>query len=310
MSQELYKKYRPKIFKMVVGQGASVNVLKKKLKRKNLPHALLFSGPSGCGKTTLARILRRKLKCGKHDFTELDCADFRGIEMVRNIRSRLYQAPISGKCRVWLIDECHKLTNDAQNAFLKMLEDTPKHVYFMLATTDPQKLKRTIRTRCMEVAVRNLTNRHMNTLLVSTIVAEKKKVPKDAIDKIIEHSSGSARMALVLLDKIIDLDSEEEMAEAIQATTAEVQAHGIARALLNSHTKWSHMVKILKETLNEEPETVRWMVLGYARTVILSGGKFTSTAYLIIDAFRDNFFDSKHAGLAAACYEVITGSKD
>ena len=307
---ELYKKYRPIKFSGMIGQSSSVKVLQTKLKKKTLPHALLFTGPSGCGKTTFARILRKKLGCGKHDFTELDCADFRGIEMVRNIRSHLHQAPISGKCRIWLIDECHKMTGDAQNAFLKMLEDTPSHVYFMLATTDPQKLKVTIRTRCTEIIVRSLNRKSMFKLISYICGMEKIGLPEEVAEKIIECSYGSARKALVLLNQVIELDNEDDMIEAIKTTTAEVQALSIARALLNPHTKWMEMIKILKESSDEEPESIRWMILGYAKTILLSGGKLSGRSYLIIDTFRDNFYDSKWAGLIASCYEIIVGTKD
>jgi len=308
--KELYRKYRPTKFKEIVGQDNSVKILQTKLENGNLPHAILLTGPSGCGKTTLARILRKKLKCGKHDFTELDCADFRGIEMVRSIRSHLYQAPISGKCRIWLIDEAHKMTGDAQDAFLKMLEDTPDHVYFMLATTDPQKLKKTIKTRCTEIVVRSLNSKSMSNLLSHICELEKVKIPEEVIEKIIESSDGSARKALVLLNQVIELDSKEDMIESIKATTAEIQAIIIARALLNPSTKWPDMAKILKETSDEDPEQIRWMVLGYARNVLLSGGKLSGRAYLMIDTFRDHFYDCKMAGVVAACYELIVGTND
>jgi len=308
--KELYKKYRPKTFNKVLGQSSSVKVLQTFIKKNKVPHTLLFTGPSGCGKTTLARILRKELKCGKHDFTELDCADFRGIEMVRNIRSHIHQAPISGECRVWIIDECHKLTNEAQNAFLKILEDTPNHVYFMLATTDPQKLKQTIRTRSTEIVVRSLNNKSILKLLSYICKMEKIRLPEEVADKIAECSNGSARKALVFLNQIAELDDEDDMMGAIKATTAEVQAIIIAKALFNSRTKWIEMAKILKETSNEEPEQIRWMILGYAKTILLSGGKLSSRAYLIIEAFRDHFYDSKWAGLTASCYEIIVGTRD
>src|SRR5690606_3369465 len=109
----------------------------------DIPHAMLFTGPSGCGKTTLARILRVKLRCSDNDFQEINAADFRGIDSIRSMRQQVGAAPLGGDSRIWLIDEAHSMTADAQNAFLKLLEDTPRHVYFFLATTDPQKLKKT-----------------------------------------------------------------------------------------------------------------------------------------------------------------------
>jgi len=307
---EMYKKYRPKTFKEIIGQTNSVKILRSKLKSKTLPHAILFSGPSGCGKTTLARIVRKALQCGMHDFTELDCADFRGIDMVRNIRTHLYQAPISGKCRIWLIDECHKMTGDAQNAFLKMLEDTPNHVYFMLATTDPQKLKTTIRTRCTEIVVKPLNSKHMNQLLNSVCSQENLRIPSEVLEKIIDNSNGSARKALVLLDQIIELKDADDMLNAIKTTSVEEQAISIARALHNPNTRWNELARVLKRIQNEDPEPIRWMILGYAKAVLLSGGNRSDRAYLIIEAFRDHFYDSKWAGLVASCYEVIIGAKE
>ena len=304
---ELYKKYRPTKFSEITGQDSSVKVLQTKIKKKTLPHTILFSGPSGCGKTTFARILRKKLKCGKPDFIE---GAPRKIEDVRAIKRMINQAPISGQCRIWLIDECHKLTSDAQDEFLKMLEDTPNHVYFILTTTDPQKLKKTIRNRCTEIIVKSLNHKSMDKLLHYICSMEKTKLSKEVFEKIIECSDGSARKALVYLDQVVELDNEDDMIEAIKATTAEVQAIAIARALFNPRTKWIEMTKILKETASEEPEQIRWMILGYAKTILLSGGKLSGRAYLIIDAFRDHFYDSKWAGLVASCYEIIVGAKD
>ena len=309
-ANELYKKYRPKKLETMIGQDTTVLMLNQMLKQNRLPHTLLLIGPSGCGKTTLARILRRKLDCGKLDFREVNCADFRGIEMVRDIRSHLQQAPIDGSCRVWLIDEAHKLSNDAQNAFLKMLEDTPNHVYFMLATTDPQKLLPTIRTRCTEAVVKRLSTSNMQKLIGRVCNKEKVKIPEEVIEEIIESSEGSPRKALVLLNQIMSLEDKESMLENIKATTMEIQAIIIARALLNPRVKWHEMAKIIRETAGEEAEQIRWMVLGYTNKVLLSGGKLSGRAYIIIDTFRDNFYDSKLAGLSAACYEVVVGSNN
>jgi len=304
---ELYKKYRPSKLKEIFGQNNTVKMLRQMIKQNRIPHTLLFTGPSGCGKTTLARILRRKLNCGKADFVEKNC---RKIEEIREIRSRMNQVPISGETRIWLLDEAHQLTSDAQNEFLKMLEDTPSHIYFMLTTTNPQKLKNTIKTRCTEIAVKKLQDKTMSNLLAYVCKKEKIKITEEVEEKIIENSDGSARKALVFLNQIMDLDDEEDMLEAIKKASAEVQASLIVKALLNPRTKWDEMAKILKETSTEEPEQVRWMILGYVKAVLLSGGKFSGRAYIIIDAFRDHFYDSKHAGLAAAAYEVIVGAKN
>ena len=136
---ELYKKHRPKTLARVVGNKSTVEALRSMLEARTLPHTLLFHGPSGTGKTTLARIVKNELGCLPTDFHEHNSSDFRGIDFIRELRSKVNLAA-AGPCRVWIIDECHQLTRDAQNAALKILEDTPSHVYFFLCTTDPQKL--------------------------------------------------------------------------------------------------------------------------------------------------------------------------
>jgi len=304
---ELYKKHRPKKLKDIYGQPTTVTKLNNIFEHDNIPHAMLFTGPSGCGKTTLARIVRRKLKCSKYDFHE-DAP--RKIDDIRLIGNRMRQAPMKGSCLVWLIDEAHKLTSDAQDEFLKMLEDTPRHVYFLLTTTDPQKLKTTVKNRCTEFTVRPLKETHIQALLQIVCKEEEVKVTQDVICKIIDNSNGSARQALVLLNAIINLESEAEMLEAILAVTAETQAFAIVQALLyKPKTSWKEMARILKATEGEEPEQIRWLVLSCCKTELLKAGHLSGRAFLIIDAFRDNFYDSKLAGLAAACYEVIEGIK-
>jgi len=114
MSKEFYKRYRPKSLKGIVGQDAAVASLKSLVDVGKVPHFLLLSGPSGVGKTTIARILKDSLECSDADFIEKNCADFKGIDTVREIRKHINLLPINGKCRIYLIDEAHKLTPDAQ----------------------------------------------------------------------------------------------------------------------------------------------------------------------------------------------------
>jgi DNA polymerase III gamma/tau subunit len=307
MELELYKKYRPKTFKEVIGQKQITKMLQEMVSKRQIPHTILYSGPSGCGKTTLARILSSHLECGKHDLVEVNCADFRGIDMVREVRTAMMKAPISGKTRVWIIDEAHKLTSDSQNAFLKILEDTPKHVYFMLATTDPHKLLKTIRTRSTEIVVKNLTNKEIGTLLENICEKEGIEITEEVVEAITENSEGSARKALVYLNQIKHFTDVDDMIEVISKPVSETKGIDIARCLFNPKSSWSDMAAILKEAQSEEPETVRYIVLGYARSILLKGGKMSEKAFEIIDVFSDNFYDSKHAGLAACCYEIMTG---
>lgn len=305
---ELYKKFRPKTLKAVLGQPGPVASLQRFVANNNVPHAMLFTGPSGCGKTTLARILVRELGCSKADFQELNCADFKGIDMVRDLRRSAGLAPMEGPCRVWLIDEAHELTGPAQQAFLKLLEDTPGHVYFMLATTDPGKLRKTIHTRCTEIRLSSMSNVAMLRLLDRVCERAGITTGPAVKDAIMEAAEGSARKALVLLEQAGFLDGEEAQLQAVQASQeSKTQAIELARALLGG-AGWPAVAKLLKE-ITEDPESLRHMVLGYCAAVLLGGGRMSGRAFHIIDVFGSNFYDSKRPGLIAACYEVATAGK-
>lgn len=310
MSHELYKRYRPKSFKGLIGQEEAVRLLQGWHTSNRIPHSILLTGSSGCGKTTIGRILKTKLCCSDHDFLEINGADSNGINDIRAIGLRMGLSPLGGKCRIYLIDEAHQITKDAQDALLKMMEDTPKHVYFILATTDPQKLKLTIRNRCSEVRVRDLTREELEALVKRVLEAEEKSLSADVIARIAEVAEGSARKALVELDKVIDFEKESEQLECLKNHTKHVAVE-IAQALLNTRgqTTWPQMAKILRG-VEEDPESLRHMILGYCTSVMLGSadrgpGKLAPRAALVINYFRDNFYDSKRAGLVEACYAVI-----
>lgn len=305
MSTELYKRYRPKTLKGVVGQEGAVSSLQRLIDKGKIPHCILLSGPSGVGKTTIARIIKELLACGDGDFLEINCADFKGIEMVRDIRRSANLSPMGGDARVWLIDECHMLTKDAQNAFLKLLEDTPSHTYFLLATTDPQKLLKTILTRSTEVKLGLMDVHSLCMVLQRVVDKEQIEMDEDVLNEIAEASDGSARKALVILEQVASVEGTKAQLEAIQATTINKdKAIELARALISPAAKWPAVAAILKE-IKDEPEGVRYLVLGYSKSVLLGGGPLSARAFKIIDIFSKNFYDSKQAGLIAACYEVV-----
>ena len=308
MTHELYKKYRPKKLKDIIGQDDTVSVLKTYIEKKTIPHAILFAGPSGCGKTTLARILKKKVGCAGQDFSEINASDFRGIDTIRDIRKHAPLGAIGGGSRCWLVDECHLLTKDAQNSFLKLLEDTPEHVYFFLATTEPKKLLATIRTRCTDFNLKLLAEPDIQKLIKKVCKAEKVKLSDDVVEKLIDHSDGSARKCLVLLEKVAGLKKEEEQLDAIESEQDDKEAIEVFSALINPQTNWKKMVGVLRG-VQAEPESIRWLVLGCCNNIMLNAGrgKQWGRANTIIEAFMDPFYDSKKAGLISACYEVITG---
>lgn len=301
----LHIDYRPDRFKDVVGQDAVVASLYAKAKNGKLPHVMLFTGPSGTGKTTLARILRRPLKCSTHDFAELNAAKDRGIDMVRDISSRTTTKPLAGDNKIYVIDEAHALTSDAQSSLLKMLEDTPDWVYYILATTNPEKLKATIKTRCTEFKLKSLQNADVLKVLNSVIERSGIDGPSDeVIEKIISVADGSARKAVVLLGQVIDEDGDEAQIKAIAAADFKTEAIDLARALMKK-AKWNTIRNIIKNMGRdlESVEGVRRAVLGYCASCAIKGD--TGRAMVIMDSFRDHFYDSGIAGLVLASWESI-----
>jgi len=301
---ELYKKYRPKTLKGIIGNKSTVASLRNMLERKTVPHTILFHGPSGCGKTTLARILKKELECHDLDFQELNCSDFRGIDTIREIARTMSLAPAGGKCRVWILDEVHQMSSAGMNAALKILEDTPQHVYFFLCTTEPQKLLKTIRNRCCEMPVENLGEDGTKRLLKRVAKREKIKIDQDTLDDISDASEGSARRCLVILDKLKNLAGADRGA-AIALQEEEREGIELCRALLQGK-KWTTVAKILRE-VQGEPESLRWAVMGYCSAILLK--KANPHAYRILTCFEEPFYDSKKNGLIRACYEAVHGEE-
>lgn len=301
--KELYLKYRPKRFEDVIGQNEAVDTLVRKQETNTIPHAILFCGPYGTGKTTLARIVAKELNCNKHDFVEKNTADYRGIDDIRNIRKVMNQAPMYGDVRVWLLDEVHMMTTQAFNALLKPLEDTPKHVYFMLATTEPNKVLHGIKQRCLMINLKPLDDKMIKHLLSVICKKEGIKVRDKVVKKIVLYSNGSAREAVQMLDKVYLLDSEQKQLDSIAKTSVQTQTIDIARKLIDTRTKWRDIAPILKELRNENAESIRRLILSYATSVLLNGDN--ARAFRMIEAFRDNSFDSDFAAIVAGCYEVI-----
>lgn len=300
----LYLKYRPTTLEDLIGNSDVVEILSDMLANtQTCPHAFLLHGPTGCGKTTIGRIIARTLGSAEDDIQEIDTADFRGIETVREIRRQSRFLPMGSKCQVWIIDECHKLTGDAQSAMLKMLEDTPEHVYFILCTTDPQKLLSTIKGRCSALQVNQLNETEMFRLLRRTVKAEKTELDKAVYEQITQDSLGHPRNALVILDQVLRVDPEKRLAVARRTAEEQSQSIELCRALVKA-AGWKTVAGILSGMKTQEPERIRQAVLGYCQAILLKGAMHDQCG-VIMEFFEKPFFASGFPGLTLACYSSI-----
>jgi DNA polymerase III gamma/tau subunit len=242
------------------------------------------------------------------DLREYNSSSYRGIDSIRDIARISTLAPV-GKCRVFILDEAHRLTGDAQNASLKMLEDSPPNSYFMLCTTDPDKLINAIRTRCTHMPVRALQYDELMKLLNRVVKKEGIVLSEQHADEVVAAANGSARLLLVILEKIACLAEADRSAAILNRVGDETQAIDLCRALVK-RVPWKKVAGLLRGLQAEDVESVRWSVLGYCRSVLLSekgGGPEQQQAFFVIQAFAKPFYDSKESGLAAACYEAVVG---
>ena len=226
MSLALYRKYRPSIFADVIGQEHVTTPLSNALESGRIHHAYLFSGPRGCGKTSSARIMARSLNCekgptpnpcgkcqsctdlvangpGSIDVIELDAATHGLVDDARDLRDKAFFAPVSSKYKIYIIDEAHQLGPGAANALLKVVEEPPPHVLFIFATTEPEKLIATIRSRTHHYPFRLVPPGILAEHLEKLCQAEGVKVEKGVIPLVVRASGGSVRDALSVLGQLL-----------------------------------------------------------------------------------------------------------
>jgi len=214
MGKALYRSYRSKSFDEVIGQEHITTTLKNSLNAGTYSHAYLLTGPRGVGKTSIARILAHAVNKVDYpadpayiDIIEIDAASNRRIDEIRELRERVTVAPTSLKYKVYIIDEVHMLTREAFNALLKTLEEPPGHAIFILATTDVHKVPDTIVSRCLRFHFRPIDHEGITNHLSNIAKNESIKIDDSALQIIAEHSEGSFRDAIALLDQIRSHDS-------------------------------------------------------------------------------------------------------
>ncbi|HWT91526.1 MAG TPA: DNA polymerase III subunit gamma/tau, partial [Solirubrobacteraceae bacterium] len=263
----LYRRHRPRTFASVVGQEHVVRTLRNAVEQDNVHHAYLFVGSRGTGKTSMAKILAACLNCVNGptiepcgvcescraianatslDVIEMDAASNNSVDDIRDLRERVGFAPVSGKYKVYILDEAHMLTAAAWNAFLKTLEEPPPNTVFVLATTEANKILPTVADRCHRFDFTRPTVQQIATVLERAAVSESIEIPPDAVALLARHATGSFRDALGTLEQLVTYSGTAIALEDVLAVLGvadadllfealeSVAAHDPRRALLSA----------------------------------------------------------------------------
>jgi len=262
MYQALYRKYRPKTFDEVIGQDVIVKTLKNSIRNNIVSHAYLLSGPRGTGKTTIAKIFAKVLNCSDPvdfepcnkclscnqannnqniDIIEIDAASNNGVDEIREIRNKITLVPTNSKYKIYIIDEVHMLTTQAFNALLKTLEEPPAHIIFIFATTEPQKIPKTILSRCQRFDYKKVSNQKIAERLRFIANQENIKITDEALLEIAILSDGGVRDSISLLDQAFAYSDDEITLDDI---------HAINGTLLDSEIQ-SFIIDLLNKNLVE-----------------------------------------------------------
>lgn len=300
----LYRKYRPKTFSDVVGQEVVVKILKNSILNNKISHAYIFSGPRGTGKTSIAKIFSKAVNClnttdgdlcnncenclqnidEEIDIIEIDAASNNGVDEIREIRNNVKLMPVHLKYKVYIIDEVHMLSTSAFNALLKTLEEPPKHVIFILATTEFNKIPATVISRCQKFDFKKITNKQIEDRLKYILEQEKKSLNGEVISLIAKLSDGGLRDAINMLDQVISLEKENVTVDDVYNLIGDISEKNIIILLENIV---SGNIKETLKNINEYYEEGKNFINICERLQLLIRN-------IIIFNNTDNYFDKKY----------------
>lgn len=307
----LYNTIRPSIIEDVIGQPWAVAQVEGWFNKTGVPHSVLLAGPSGTGKTTIARILAKAVGSQPVDIVEKNCASDNGVDMIRSIESNLPFKQLSGNPKVYIIDECHQLTTQAQRAFLKVLEEERSHVYFFLCTTNPEKLEGPLKTRCSQITLKEVPTpvilSHLRTI---TTWRPDLSLPDAILVKIAAAASGSVRKALVLLEQIAATGPDH--ADEILADDGEIapDLFQIIKDYYAGKNVLTSSGAVLGALDDSQVEVFRRSALGYGAAILKNPKTKPDKGKEVcglMQAFKTPFWNSGKNGLILAIAEVTYG---
>lgn len=291
--QAIYRKYRPDTFDKVYGQKHITDILKNQIETKNISHAYIFSGSRGTGKTSCAKIFARAINClnlqdgnpcnkcencmssleeSTLDIVEMDAASNRRIDDIRELRDKVIYPPTKLKYKVYIIDEAHMITNEGFNALLKIMEEPPKHLVFILATTEIDKIPQTILSRCQRYEFKMINAKDISDNIKYILNDLNRKMDDDAIELIANKADGAMRDALSILDQVLSIEKENITKQDINDILGIVDNTGIFK-LVNSIIK-KDATEVLDNLYtishNKPVENVMGELLNHFRNLLLS----------------------------------------
>ncbi len=327
--QVLYRRFRPQKFSEIYGQEQVTDILKNQIKTGNISHAYLFCGPRGTGKTSAAKVFARAVNCENNNngepcmecdnctkqtgasilnTIEIDAASNRGIDEIRQLKDNIGFIPVSGKYKVYIIDEIHMLTTEAFNALLKTLEEPPEHVIFIFATTEIYKVLPTILSRCQRFDFKRISD---NVIIdkLSVILKEMNiKAQKEALSVIASASDGSLRDALSLTDKLLNSSDENNLtAEGVRSVlgfTDEEEIFALAQAISDENA--GSALEILDNAVNSGADTEHIIasLTEYFRSLLI----YTSTSkYEQLLRKSESYYESLKRNSAYLTPQLISG---
>ena len=293
MAKALYREYRPQKFSDVLGQDRVVNVLKNQVKSGQISHAYLFAGERGCGKTTCAKIFAKAINClnpidsspcgecencksieeeSTMDVVEMDAASNRRIEDIRNLKDRVVYPPYILKYNVYIIDEAHMITREAFNALLKIMEEPPSHLVFILATTEIEKIPKTILSRVQKFEF-NKIGREDIIKQIDIILSDRNiTIEQEAKELIVKKAKGAMRDALSILDQVLSIDKNNFTLKDVENILGLVDFESLDKLIANIisyNQKYSLDLLFDLRNNNKDDKDILDGLVGYFRDIMI-----------------------------------------
>lgn len=302
----LHTKYRPETFEEVLGQDIAVGSLKENL-ASGQSQAFLLTGPAGTGKTTLARIMAKNSGCDTMGINEIDAASNTGIDAMKRVtESAMYRSLDGTGKKCYIIDECHMLSKSAWNSLLKILEEPPKHVIWVLCTTEPYKVPKTVVSRCVSIELDLVSVKLLRDLVSWVAEAEGLDVSDEIIALLCDAAQGSPRNALTGLAKCSSAKTYAEAESLLRYHEGSKEAIDLARLIFKNTFSLTTVQPILKQLKDTPPESIRITVFNYAASVWIGSKGGANWAAHVLSIFEQPCIEYNRIGeIALRCARLL-----